>query len=115
MAQVESRPAMPTMEEVVQFLKSRFGFRYEESYEHGISEFADALRDQFDLDGDGARRMVQELEQAQVIRYFRPSAGHWSEAPRVGLFDQPGEVDEQRPEAESTGRHWQIGREGDSF
>ena len=109
------RRASPTMEDIVKVLRSRFGMRYEESYEHGLREFEDVVSDHFGMDEGEARRVLQEMEQAQVLQFLKATAARDSEGPRVGLFDQPGAFPDGRPEPESTGRHWQIGRQGEEY
>lgn len=108
MTNVDERP---TTEQIVDVLQSRYGWRYQESYEHGRRQFEETLAERFGLEGVEARRLVDDLEQAQVLRYFKAAAGRGEEGPRVGLFDEPGDMPADRPETELTGRFWQIGSE----
>jgi hypothetical protein len=109
------RTATPTMEDIVGLLRSKFGMRYEESYEHGLREFEDVVSDHFGMSEGDARKILLEMEQAQVIQFLKAAAARDSEGPRVGLFDEPGAFPDGRPEPEITGRHWQIGRQGEEY
>lgn len=109
------RAASPTMESIVALLRSKFGMRYEESYEHGLREFEDVVSDHFGMSESDARTILLDMERAQVLRFLKAGAARDSEAPRVGLFDEPGAFPDGRPEPEITGRHWQIGRQGEEY
>jgi hypothetical protein len=102
-------------EDVVRVLQQQLGTRYEESYEHGKRDMRDALVKHLGLHRDEAGRIVDDLEAAQAIRF--KSAGESSsldtEVPRVGLFDEPGPVREERQEPSAGGRYWAIGSDED--
>jgi hypothetical protein len=111
MVSTEGEVAAPTTEDLVAALRAEFGPRHLSAYEQGMDDFVRVLSQRFDLEDGEARRIIEELEQAQVLRFFHASAGRNAEGPRVGLFDEPGEMPDGRPEPEPTGRHWQIGRD----
>jgi hypothetical protein len=100
-----------TTEDVIEALRAAFGPRHEAAYEEGLDDFERVIEERFDVDRGEGRRIAQELEQAQVLRFFHASAGRNAEGPRVGLFDEPGEMPNDRPETEPSGRHWLIGRD----
>ena len=104
----------PSVEEVLASLRGRFGDWHEESYEHGKRELAEALSEAFELDDDQATRVVDELEQAQVLRYHSGQAKAEADGPRVGLFDEPRTVPRGEPVAEPQARGWEIGRDHES-
>jgi hypothetical protein len=103
------------VEDVVRVLQRQLGTRYEESYEHGKRDMRDALVKHLGLDRDEAGRIVDDLEEAQTIRF--KAAGEASsldtEVPRVGLFDEPGPARGERPEPSAGGRYWAIGSDED--
>jgi hypothetical protein len=102
-------------EDVVRVLQRELGTRYEESYEHGKRDMRDALVKHLRLPRDEAERVLDDLEEAQTIRY--KSAGESSSldtsVPRVGLFDSPGPEGGERAEPSAGGRYWAIGDEED--
>lgn len=103
-------PKGPTLRDILESLRSRFGDRYAQSYEHGKHEFRDALAERFGLEQHEAERLVEELEQAQVIRFHREPADLEAAGPRLGLFGEPGETAARRPATELAGRYWELGR-----
>jgi hypothetical protein len=102
-------------EDAVRVLQRELGTRYEESYEHGKRDMRDVLVKHLGIDGDEAGRVLDDLEEAQTIRF--KSAGESSSldtrVPRVGLFDAPGPEGGERPEPSAGGRYWAIGNEED--
>jgi hypothetical protein len=102
-------------EDVVAVLQRELGTRYEESYEHGKHEMRDVLVKHMRLPRDEAARVVDELEEAQTIRF--KSAGESSSVdtrvPRVGLFDAPGPPPAEGDAPSQGGRYWAIGDEED--
>jgi hypothetical protein len=102
-------------EDVVRVLQRELGTRYEESYEHGKRDMRDALVKHLGLSRDEAGRILDDLEEAQTIRF--KSAGESSSldtlVPRVGLFDAPGPEGGERAEPSAGGRYWAIGNEED--
>ena len=92
-------------------LRGRFGERYEESYEHGKRVFRDALAAHLDLPAGAAAHLVDELEEAQAIRFHRAAPRQEVEGPRVGLFDEPRTIPAGEPAPESAGQYWQIGQD----
>ncbi|MGH2350020.1 MAG: hypothetical protein ACRDJN_00200 [Chloroflexota bacterium] len=108
----------PDVEDIVAVLRRRFGDRHQQSYEHGKHDFREALAEHYGMDKDDASHLVEDLEQAQVLRF--KSAGDAStrdtSGPRIGLFDEPGPVvDDTGTQAtpDYGGRYWAIGREDD--
>lgn len=110
-ADAAKAPGQPTVEDVVQMLRTHYGDQYQESYEHGKREFEHLLRDAFDMDSGDARRFLADLEQAQLIRYIGEPNDYTEPAPRIGLFDEPGEGPSHGGRHDAyPGRHWRIGR-----
>ena len=79
-------------EDAVRVLQQELGPRFEESYEHGKQVMRDVLVKRLGLPRGDASRVVDELEEAQTLRF--KSAGEASSldtrVPRVGLLDEPG-------------------------
>lgn len=104
-----------SLEDLIGALRREFGTRYEESYERGKRDFRDALVKHLGLDQDRASGMIDDLEEAQAIRF--KSAGSSSpregDGPRVGLFDEPGPqvADDRQPNY--GGRYWAVGTDED--
>ena len=102
-------------EDVVRVLQQELGPRYEDSYEHGKRDMRDILVKRLKLRRDEAVKILDELEEAQTIRF--KAAGESSSldtlVPRVGLFDSPGPERAERGEAPAGGRYWAIGEEAD--
>lgn len=104
-----------SLQELVGALRQEFGTRYEESYERGKHDFRDALVKRLDLDRDDATSIVDNLEEAQAIRFKSAGARSSREAdgPQVGLFDAPGPQVGDNQEPEYGGRYWALGADED--
>lgn len=104
-----------SLQDLVGALRQEFGTRYDESYERGKHDFRDALVKRLDLERENASSIVDDLEEAQIIRF--KSAGDRSsrdaDGPRVGLFDAPGPQVGDDQEPEYGGRYWALGADED--
>jgi hypothetical protein len=102
-------------EDVVGVLQRELGTRYEESYEHGKRGMREALVRGLGIGQAEAGRIVDDLEEAQTIRF--KAAGESSSldtnVPRVGLFDEPGPPGGARAEPSTAGHYWAIGDDED--
>jgi hypothetical protein len=107
------RSDSPTVQDVVQVLRERFSTRYQESYDHAKRQFEQVLKDQFDMGTGDARRFLDDLEKAQVLRFIGEVRDYEQPAPRIGLLDEPGEEPRSGPHREFAGRHWRIGQDQD--
>ena len=110
-AQTAETAQTPTTEDVLRFLRNRFGDQYPEAYEHGKREFRDAVSREFGLTLGEAHDVVDALERAQRIRFRDKRGGPDTEGPRLGFFDEPRKPPAGDPVPEYAGHYWEIGRE----
>jgi hypothetical protein len=103
------------LQDVLRILREEFGTRHEQAYERGKRDFRDVLSRRLDLPSDEASSLVDDMEEAQVIRF--KSAGEAStrepEGPRIGLFDEPGPRQGASAEPSPGGRYWALGDDED--
>lgn len=104
---------VPTVEDVVQVLREQFGPRYQQSHDHGMREFEQVLKERFDMGTGDARRFLEDLQRANVLRFIGDADDYAQPAPRIGLFDEPGREPSGGQHREFAGRHWRIGGDQD--